>query len=74
MHLLFTLYIWILLAPPPAKEAEDSNNDDNYHHNDDGHDEDDDEVHDATSENLLRNLEPALRAPDLIAHVTRVHS
>ena len=61
-------------APPPAKIAEDSDDDDNNHDHDDGHDEDDDKVQDAPGEYLLRHLEAALRATDLIGHVTRVHS
>lgn len=62
------------MAPPPTKKAEDSDDDDNDHYHDDGHDEDDDQVHDAPGEDLLRHLEAALRVPDLIGHVTCVHS
>ena len=74
MHLFLTLKIWILLASSPAKIAEESEDDDNDHDNDDGHDEDDDKVHDAPGKYLLRDIETALRVPNLIGHVTRVRA
>ena len=74
MYLFLTLKIWILLASSPAKIEEDSEDDNNDHDNDDGHDEDDDKVHDAPGKYLLRDIETALRVPNLISHVTSVRA